>query len=61
MPRPLKIDRPQQVHVHLPQSVYSLLRTRLYSEVEGRVPHGEFSRYITDLIRRDLAPEEPHG
>jgi hypothetical protein len=50
MPRPRKIDRPQRFEVQLPQSIYAKLNVELYSEVEGRVPHGAFSELTTALV-----------
>ena len=52
-----------QLNVALPLGVYTQLTARLYSELEGRVPHGAYSRFIAEtLLERmngealDLAP-----
>ena len=50
MPRPLKVDRPRQCQVYLPESIHSKVQTELYSELEGRVPHGAFTGLITELV-----------
>lgn len=53
----------QQLNVALPLPLYTQLTARLYSELEGRVPHGAYSRCLIDLLRGhfsdkhlDLAP-----
>jgi len=53
----------QQLNVALPLPLYTQLSAHLYSELEGRVPHGAYSRFLIDLIRGyfqdnrlDLAP-----
>ena len=47
----------------LPLDVYTRLTSQLYSDLEGRVPHGAYSKFLTELIRAafsekslDLAP-----
>jgi hypothetical protein len=53
----------QPLNVALPLPLYTQLSAHLYSELEGRVPHGAFSRFFIDLLRGyfseqhlDLAP-----
>jgi hypothetical protein len=53
----------QQLNVALPLPVYTQLSAHLYSELEGRIPHGAYSRHLTDMLRNqfsgkslDLAP-----
>ena len=53
----------QQLNVALPLPLYTQLTGELYSELEGRVPHGAYSRFLIDLLRMhfmrkqlDLAP-----
>lgn len=50
MPRPFKVDRPKRLEVQLPESIYSKLQTELYSEIEGRVPHGAATELVTGLV-----------
>lgn len=50
MPRPKKLDRPRRLEVQIPDSIYSKLQDELFSEVEGRVPHGAASTLCTSLI-----------
>lgn len=44
--------------VHLPVDVLSKLQLHLFSEVEGRVPHGAYSAFIGSLINFHLAAME---
>ncbi len=53
----------QQLNVALPLPSYTQLSAHLFSVLEGRVPHGAYSRFITERIREyfaskhlDLAP-----
>lgn len=54
MPRPRLTDRPKQFNVQLPESLYAKLRVELYSELEGRVPHGALSELVQSLVRNWL-------
>ena len=54
MPRPLKTDRPKRLEVQLPQSLRSQDEAELYSEVEGRVPHGAWSVLFEELLLKWL-------
>ena len=49
MPRVKKIDRPVAMRVYLPQSVFDKLQLELYSELEGKGPHGKQSEVLTEL------------
>ncbi len=53
----------QQLNVALPLPLYVQLSAHLYSDLEQRVPHGAYSRFMIDLLRSyftakhlDLAP-----
>lgn len=50
MPRPRKLDRPHRLEIQLPESLWAKLNVELYSEVEGRVPHGALSELAVGLI-----------
>lgn len=56
MPRPRKTIRPVLVHLHIPQDVMSRVYGRLFSELEGRLPHGAqaqlFTKAVTELLDR---------
>jgi len=57
MPRPKKVDRPIDKHLRLPQSVVAPTETLLYSEVEGRVPHGAWQELVERLLRDWLSKQ----
>jgi len=53
----------EQLNLALPLPVYTQLTAHLWSDLEARVPHGAYSRFLTDLLRLyftekrlDLAP-----
>lgn len=50
MPRPKLIDRPSRLEVTIPESISAKVRIELFSGLEGRVPHGAWSRLITGLL-----------
>lgn len=54
MPRPLKVDRPAKTHIYFPESVMGRLRLQLFSELEGRVPHGAISEFVVQAVREKL-------
>lgn len=62
MKRPNAIPS-QPLNVALPLPLYTKLGAHLYSDLEGRVPHGAYSRFMIDLLQGyfaqkalDLAP-----
>ena len=57
MGRPKKAIRPIEKNISLPEDICARVDLMLYSELEQRVPHGAWSRYITELIRKDLTKE----
>lgn len=54
MGRPKKADKPVEKNVSLPSSVVAAVDLELYSEIEGRVPHGGWSRLVESLLREWL-------
>ncbi len=58
MPKPKRTIRPTYLNLAIPENVRALLDLHLYSDLEGRVPHGAYSDYISGLILKDLAHEE---
>jgi hypothetical protein len=55
MPRPRNAEPSRRVDIHLPESLHAQLSLVLFSPVEGRVPHGEWSRFFCTLAREALA------
>ena len=41
----------KQLNVALPLPLMTRLATHLYSDLEGRVPHGAYSRFLIDLLQ----------
>lgn len=55
MARPKKADTPIKVSIYLPEPIYDQLALILWSPVERRVPHGEWSKFFENLARQALA------
>lgn len=51
MPRSPRIDRPTQLVMMLPESVRARVDLELFSELEGRVPHGAYTRFFQERLR----------
>lgn len=54
MGRPKKAIRPVEKSISIPEDITMQVDLRLFSLLEGRVPHGAWSRYVTGLIIKDL-------
>jgi len=50
MPKPPNIIRPVTLGVSLPEDLRAWLDLHLWSEFEGRVPHGAYSKLIQRLL-----------
>lgn len=57
------VERSVATNLHLSESLRTRLDIELFSEVEGRVPHGAYQRFFTERLveyfaskRLDLAP-----
>lgn len=51
MPRPKNIDPPTSLYLMLPETVRARIDLLLFSEIEGRVPHGKYQEFFLDRIR----------
>lgn len=60
MPKRQKVDRPVEKTISLPESLTVKVDLLLWSEVEERVPHGAWARYVTGLIEADLMERSRH-
>lgn len=60
MPRKPNIDPPRKLNITLPESVHARLSLFLYSEIEGRVPHGAYNRFFTERVN-EFFEKEQHG
>jgi hypothetical protein len=54
MARPKLIDPSVEKNISIPQSLCTRVELMLFSELEGKVPHGAWKGYIERLIREDL-------
>lgn len=45
-----RIDKAQRINISIPESLRMKVQIELFSELEGRVPHGRFSGLISDLL-----------
>lgn len=57
------IERTIATNLHLPETLRARLDIELFSELEGRVPHGAYQRFFSERLvehfnskRLDLAP-----
>jgi len=51
MPKPANLIPSKQLNVALPLPLFTQLSLALTSDLEGRVPHGAYSRFLQDLLR----------
>ena len=51
MARPKHIDRPASLNTQLPSSLHTRLSLWLWSDAEGRVPKGAYSKFFAERIR----------
>jgi hypothetical protein len=61
MPKRQKVDRPVEKSISLPRTVCTKVDLLLWSDLEMKVPHGAWARYINDLIEADLAMRARHA
>lgn len=61
MARPAKLDRPVEKSISLPQSLHTRIELLLFSDLEGRVPHGAWSRLVEGLLRAHLERLQGQG
>lgn len=59
MPRPKRIDRPVEKSISLPESLCARVDLAFWSELEWRVPHGAWGKYVQGLIEKDLELRAP--
>lgn len=54
MPRIKKIDRPSSLEIQLPSSLRARLDAALFSETEGKIPFGAYSKLAEKLFNEWL-------
>lgn len=57
MPRPSHILRPIRLHTYLPEDLRARLDLYLFSEVEGRVPTGAYTKFLSARVAEFFARE----
>lgn len=59
--RPRKVTPSQEKNISFDQDLVSRVDIVLFSELEGRVPHGAWSKYLSQLIADDLSRRAAAG
>lgn len=57
--RPQNILRPVKLTTYLPEDIRAQLDIHLFSAVEGRVPHGAYSKFLAERVREFFDPASP--
>lgn len=60
MGRPPNILRPVKLTINLPEDIHARLTLHLFSEVEGKVPKGAYSKFLIDAINKVLTKDPPN-
>lgn len=55
MPKPRKAIRPITKSISFPEDIVAQVDLHLFSPLEGRVPHGAWSRLLETLLRDFLS------
>lgn len=55
--RPANILRPTRLTTTLPEDVRAKLDIHLYSTVEGRIPVGAYSKFLSERVREFFEPK----
>lgn len=55
--RPPNVMRPVQLTTNIPEDLRAKLDLHLFSQLEGRVPHGAYSRFLAERIREFFEPK----
>lgn len=55
MPRPAKAIKPAEKNISLPSDLVAKVDLALWSDLEGRVPFGGWSKLVEALLNRWLA------
>lgn len=61
MGRPKNVIKSVEKNISIPEDVVCRIDLQLFSELEGRVPHGAWSRLVTKLLRNDLEQRKQAG
>ena len=58
MARPRKAVRPVEKSLSLPQDIADRIDLHLWSALEGKVPHGAFSKFVEAAVREWFSNRE---
>ena len=61
MPKPERPTGTISLHTTLPGDIVARVQARLYSPLEGRVPHGAMARLLTQLLQDWLVRQDDHA
>lgn len=56
--KPAKVIRPVEKKISIPEDVVAQIDVLMWSELEGKVPFGAWSRLVTELLREHLARQQ---
>lgn len=51
MPRTPRLMRPVRKNLAVPEDIAARVDLELFSELEGRVPHGAWSNFVAEVLR----------
>lgn len=51
MPKPRKAIRPVNKKIAIPEDVATMVDLELFSDLEGKVPHGAWGELVTQLLQ----------
>ena len=54
MGRPKLADPPRPLHLHIPRSLADRIELRLFSTIEGRVPHSAWKEFAVQAFTRHI-------
>lgn len=57
--RPQKTVKSIQMNISLPEDLAARIKLHLWSDVEGKIPHGVQSAFFEKLLREFFAKEQP--
>lgn len=58
MARPKLAVRPVAKEISIPEDIFARIELELFSELEGKVPHGKWSKLVEGLLREYLAKRD---
>lgn len=56
--RPPNVLRPTKLTTNLPEDIRAQLDIHLFSTVEGRIPHGAYSKFLAERVKEFFDPKD---